>query len=92
MSDWLASYRLLLEWQIRRYRHIVVMIVVIQVMLGLGIVYGLAFLIPHIDATYRTIADRKHRALEGFSMGSWGAAHLAFKHPEVRPHTGFASV
>src|SRR5437588_4469818 len=33
-----------------RYRHIVVLVVVIQVMLGLGIVYGLAFLIQHIDA------------------------------------------
>jgi endo-1,4-beta-xylanase len=39
-------------------------------------------LIPHIDATYRTIADRTGRAVEGFSMGGWGAAHLAFKYPD----------
>ena len=50
MSDWLASYRLLLLWQARRFRPVVAMLVVIQVVLGLGIVYGLSFLIPHIDA------------------------------------------
>ena len=40
-------------------------------------------LIPHVDATYRTIADRRGRAVEGFSMGAWAAIHLAFKYPEV---------
>jgi endo-1,4-beta-xylanase len=40
-------------------------------------------LIPHIDATYRTIASRDARALDGFSMGGFGAAHLGFKYPEL---------
>jgi endo-1,4-beta-xylanase len=40
-------------------------------------------LIPHVDATYRTIASRAGRALDGFSMGGFGAAHLGFKYPEV---------
>jgi enterochelin esterase-like enzyme len=40
-------------------------------------------LIPHIDGSYRTIADRRGRAIEGFSMGGWGALHLAFKYPEM---------
>ena len=40
-------------------------------------------LIPHIDATYRTIASRQGRAIEGFSMGGFGAAHLGFKYPEL---------
>lgn len=40
-------------------------------------------LIPHIDKTYRTIATRSGRAIEGFSMGGFGAAHLGFKFPEV---------
>jgi endo-1,4-beta-xylanase len=40
-------------------------------------------LIPHVDKTYRTIRDRRARALEGFSMGGWGALHLAFKYPEL---------
>jgi ABC-2 type transport system permease protein len=46
---WLDSYRLLLLWQFRRYRQLFVMTIVIQVLLGMGIVYGLAFLIPRID-------------------------------------------
>jgi endo-1,4-beta-xylanase len=40
-------------------------------------------LVPHIDRTYRTIASREARGVEGFSMGGFGAAHLAFKFPEV---------
>ena len=40
-------------------------------------------LIPHIDAAYRTVAGRQGRAVDGFSMGGFGAAHLGFKHPEV---------
>ena len=40
-------------------------------------------LIPHVDATYRTIANRESRAVEGFSMGGYGAAHLGFKHPDL---------
>lgn len=40
-------------------------------------------LIPHVDATYRTIASHQSRALEGFSRGGFGAAHLAFKHPQM---------
>ncbi|MCX7013962.1 MAG: alpha/beta hydrolase-fold protein [Candidatus Sumerlaeota bacterium] len=40
-------------------------------------------LIPHVDETYRTVASREGRALDGFSMGGFGAAHLGFKYPEV---------
>jgi endo-1,4-beta-xylanase len=40
-------------------------------------------LIPYVDATYRTEASRERRAVEGFSMGGFGAAHLGFKYPEV---------
>jgi enterochelin esterase-like enzyme len=39
-------------------------------------------LIPHVDASYRTISAREGRIIEGFSMGGFGAAHLAFKYPE----------
>jgi len=38
-------------------------------------------LIPHIDATYRTIAARGGRAIEGFSMGGRGSTRLALKYP-----------
>ncbi len=40
-------------------------------------------LIPHIDATYRTIPRREARVLEGLSMGGYGAFHLGFKYPEM---------
>jgi enterochelin esterase-like enzyme len=40
-------------------------------------------LIPHIDATYRTIQNRKGRCIEGFSMGGRGSTHLAMKHPQL---------
>jgi dipeptidyl aminopeptidase/acylaminoacyl peptidase len=40
-------------------------------------------LITHVDASYRTVASRQGRAVDGFSMGGFGAAHLAFKYPEL---------
>lgn len=40
-------------------------------------------LIPHVDQTCRTLARRETRAVEGFSMGGYGAAHLGFKHPDL---------
>ena len=40
-------------------------------------------LIPHIDATYRTIAARDGRALQGFSQGGRGVTRIMFKYPEL---------
>ena len=40
-------------------------------------------LIPHVDATYRTVATRDGRAIEGFSMGGYGAALLGARHHDV---------
>lgn len=40
-------------------------------------------LIPHIDKTYRTIAGKAGRGLEGFSQGGRGTARIAFAHPEL---------
>ncbi|HYM10861.1 MAG TPA: DUF1684 domain-containing protein [Bryobacterales bacterium] len=40
-------------------------------------------LIQYIDKTYRTIARREDRAIEGYSMGGFGAARLGFKYPEL---------
>jgi S-formylglutathione hydrolase FrmB len=40
-------------------------------------------LVPHIDATYRTIASREGRLLDGYSMGGYGAARLGLKHSEL---------
>ena len=40
-------------------------------------------LIPHIDATYRTVAAWQGRCIEGFSMGGRGSTHLAMKYPDL---------
>lgn len=40
-------------------------------------------LLPHIDATIRTISSRNGRMIEGFSMGGYGAARLGFKYPDL---------
>ena len=40
-------------------------------------------LIPHIEKTYRVVGTRETRAIQGISMGGWGALLLAFKHPEM---------
>ncbi len=40
-------------------------------------------LIPHIDATFRTLATREGRAIEGHSMGGYGVAYLGFKYPDT---------
>lgn len=38
-------------------------------------------LIPYIDATYRTVATRDGRAVQGGSMGGMGSLKFAFKYP-----------
>ncbi len=40
-------------------------------------------LIPHIDTTYRTVANRNGRAIQGMSMGGFGALKLALKYPDL---------
>ena len=40
-------------------------------------------LVPYVDKSLRTIADREHRAVMGYSMGGFGAMALALKHPET---------
>ncbi|MFT4017582.1 MAG: alpha/beta hydrolase family protein [Agriterribacter sp.] len=40
-------------------------------------------LVSWIDSKYKTIKDRKGRAITGLSMGGHGALYLAFKHQDV---------
>lgn len=40
-------------------------------------------LIPFIDANYRTIADRRGRTIDGFSMGGGGSMMVALKRPDL---------
>ncbi len=40
-------------------------------------------LVKFVDESYRTIPDRQHRAVMGYSMGGFGAMVLPLKNPEV---------
>ncbi|HYL20320.1 MAG TPA: alpha/beta hydrolase family protein [Gemmatimonadales bacterium] len=40
-------------------------------------------LVRHVDSTYRTLADRRHRGIAGLSMGGYGALMLALDHPDL---------
>jgi enterochelin esterase-like enzyme len=41
-------------------------------------------MVPHIDATYRTLARRESRGIEGTSLGGYGAAlHLGMTYPDL---------
>jgi S-formylglutathione hydrolase FrmB len=40
-------------------------------------------LIPYVEKTYRVMTTPSGRAIQGISMGGWGALLLAFKHPEM---------
>jgi len=39
--------------------------------------------VPYVDAHYRTLADRKHRAIMGGSMGGHGACFLGIRHKDL---------
>jgi enterochelin esterase-like enzyme len=39
--------------------------------------------VPHIDSVYRTIKDKEHRAVMGYSMGGYGALIMPAKNPEI---------
>jgi S-formylglutathione hydrolase FrmB len=43
--------------------------------------YHVGELVPWVDATYRTIATRRGRAIAGLSMGGYGALSYAARHP-----------
>jgi enterochelin esterase-like enzyme len=40
-------------------------------------------IIPQVDASYRTLTDRKYRALGGLSRGGGWTVKLGFEHPEL---------
>jgi enterochelin esterase family protein len=45
-------------------------------------------LIPFVDKTYRTIADRDHRAMAGLSMGGFQTFHVTLNHLDLFSHIG----
>ena len=40
-------------------------------------------LIPHVDATWRTLNQRQSRIIGGLSAGGFGTVNLAMKHPDL---------
>ena len=48
-------------------------------------------IIPLIDRKYRTLADRRHRAIVGFSMGGGQAGRFGLRHLETFSHVGIMS-
>jgi enterochelin esterase-like enzyme len=48
-------------------------------------------IVPMIDRKYRTIADRKHRAIVGFSMGGGQAGRYGLRHLETFSTVGIMS-
>ncbi len=45
--------------------------------------YFIQDLIPYIDANFRTIPDREHRGIDGFSFGGYCSLVYSFKNPEL---------
>jgi enterochelin esterase family protein len=45
--------------------------------------YLIQELIPYVDANYRTLPSREHRAITGKSSGGYGAMVQSMRHPEV---------
>ncbi|MFM7134013.1 MAG: alpha/beta hydrolase, partial [Planctomycetota bacterium] len=40
-------------------------------------------LVPHVDATFRTVAQRSGRIVDGFSMGGAGSGRFGFRRPDL---------
>lgn len=53
--------------------------------------YVSAELVAQVDQKYKTIKDRKGRAIAGLSMGGHGALYLSFKHQDIYGAAGSMS-
>jgi enterochelin esterase-like enzyme len=49
-------------------------------------------LIPHVDETFRTLADQPNRAMAGLSMGGAHTLRFGLTHPELFDHIGIFSM
>ncbi len=47
---------------------------------------------PYIEKNYRVIADAKHRAITGFSMGGYQTQNISNAHPEMFKYIGVMSM
>ncbi|MET9661574.1 alpha/beta hydrolase-fold protein [Streptomyces sp. NPDC006510] len=53
--------------------------------------FHLEQVVPFIDANLRTIADKRHRAVVGLSMGGFGALHYGEARPDLFGHVASLS-
>lgn len=53
--------------------------------------FHLKQVVPFIDANLRTIADKRHRAVVGLSMGGFGALHYGEARPDLFGHVASLS-
>lgn len=47
--------------------------------------------VNYIDTNYRTIADKKHRAIAGLSMGGFHSLHISKEYPDMFDYIGLFS-
>ena len=45
--------------------------------------YIVSEVVPYVDSHFRTLADRRYRALGGLSSGAYGAVNIGLKHNEL---------
>jgi S-formylglutathione hydrolase FrmB len=45
--------------------------------------YIITDLVTHIDTTFRTIADKQHRGIDGFSLGGFISTAISLRNPQV---------
>jgi S-formylglutathione hydrolase FrmB len=45
--------------------------------------YIITDLVTHIDTTFRTIADKSHRGIDGFSLGGFISTAISLRNPQV---------
>lgn len=48
-------------------------------------------IVAFVDANYRTIADKRHRAIAGLSMGGLHSLHISKQNPDMFDYIGFFS-
>jgi ABC-2 type transport system permease protein len=79
MTTSVRSYLLLLRWQMKRTRSLLPTLIAIQIALGVGIIFGFSFLVPHVTPTvalfFTTGAPTLSMILMGLTVVSQETAH-----------------
>src|SRR5262245_5044220 len=76
MRHGLRSYALLLRWNVLRVRTTLPLLIVLQTLLGIGIVIGFSFLVPDVDAATALYLTTGALTLGLITVGMVGAPQL----------------